>query len=80
MPVGLRQLVILGITIVKCSDEAALPYCFLLSLSTSDGGVAYLLVVMQTGRWKSPTTSARHAKRLLAGRGAVARLQERRGG
>ena len=30
--------------------------------------------------WRSPTMPARYAERLLAGRGAVARLQERRGG
>jgi hypothetical protein len=39
-----------------------------------------LPAVMQAGRWKSPTMPARYAERLLAGRGAVARLHERRGG
>jgi site-specific recombinase XerD len=43
-------------------------------------GGADLPAVMQAGHWKSPTMPARYAERLLAGRGAVARLQERRGG
>ena len=43
-------------------------------------GGADLPAVMQAGRWRSPTMPARYAERLLAGRGAVARLQERRGG
>ena len=43
-------------------------------------GGADLPAVMQAGRWKSPTMPARYAERLLAGRGAVARYYERRGG
>ncbi len=43
-------------------------------------GGADLPAVMQAGRWKSPTMPARYAERLLVGRGAVARLHERRGG
>ncbi len=41
---------------------------------------ADLPAVMQAGRWKSPTMPARYAERLLAGRGAVARLHKRRDG
>ena len=41
---------------------------------------ADLPAVMQAGRWRSPTMSARYAERLLAGRGAVARYHEKRGG
>ena len=37
-------------------------------------GGADLAAVMQAGRWKSPTMPARYAERLLAKRGAVARL------
>ncbi|MBL6458826.1 site-specific integrase [Belnapia sp. T6] len=37
---------------------------------------ADLPAVMQAGRWRSPTMPARYAERLLAERGAVARLQE----
>ena len=43
-------------------------------------GGADLPEVMQAGRWKSPTMPARYAERLLAGRGAVARYYEKRGG
>jgi site-specific recombinase XerD len=43
-------------------------------------GGADLPAVMQAGRWKSPTMPARYAERLLAGRGAVARLQDRPSG
>jgi hypothetical protein len=43
-------------------------------------GGADLPAVMQAGRSKSPTMPARYPERLLAGRGAVARYYERRGG
>ena len=76
----LVPIILVGIAIAKCPDEAALPYCFLISLSASYGDIADLPAVMQAGRWRSPTMPARYAERLLAGRGAVARLQERRGG
>ena len=39
-----------------------------------------LPAVMQAGRWKTPAMPARYAERLLAGRGAVARMQGRRDG
>jgi hypothetical protein len=43
-------------------------------------GGADLPEVMQAGQWKSPAMPARYAERLLAGRGAVARYYEKRGG
>jgi site-specific recombinase XerD len=39
-----------------------------------------LPAVMQAGRWKTPAMPARYAERLLAGRGAVARMQGRGNG
>ena len=38
---------------------------------------ADLPAIMQAGRWKTPAMPARYAERLLAGRGAVARFQNR---
>lgn len=41
---------------------------------------ADLPAVMQAGRWATPAMPARYAERLLARRGAVARMQGQRNG